>query len=456
MLPDVALLEVFDFYVKDEMHHMWRPRTRDVTWYTLVHVCRKWRNVVFGSPRRLNLRLYCGDDTPVRETLDVWPPIPIAVRSNILRGEDNINAALEYNNRICDIILWSISSPLPASILAALHQPFPTLTKLYLSFKAEITVDPASFLGGSLPALLSLTFRHGSFPGLPKLLLSATHLVELSLFSIPLSGYITPEAMIASLSVLTRLEKLRIEFKSPRCCPDRTRRRPPPPTRTLLPVLAKLEFDGVSEYLEDLVAGIDAPLLKTLDLSFFHQLIFDTPRLTQLINRTPNFKEYSKSYVFFDPWVARVTFTSTYDGWFRFQIKCRPSDWRLSSLAQICSASIPRALIPTLENLYFSEDIGYGWPWQDDMEGSQWLEVLHPFTAVKSLYLTRELAPRVAPALQELAGERVTEVLPALQTIFLYTHTSGPVQEAIEQFVAARQLASHPITISHWDSHKDW
>ena len=44
MLPDIALLETFDFYVHDAQK-----------WYTLVHVCRKWRSVVFGSPRRLGL-----------------------------------------------------------------------------------------------------------------------------------------------------------------------------------------------------------------------------------------------------------------------------------------------------------------------------------------------------------------------------------------------------------------
>ena len=45
MLPDVALLEIFDFY-EDEI--------RIEAWHTLVQVCRKWRNLVFGSPRRLN------------------------------------------------------------------------------------------------------------------------------------------------------------------------------------------------------------------------------------------------------------------------------------------------------------------------------------------------------------------------------------------------------------------
>jgi hypothetical protein len=84
------------------------------------------------------------------------------------------------------------------------------------------------------------------------------------------------------------------------------------------------------------------------------------------------------------------------------------------------------------------------------------LELLHPFTAVKNLYLTKEFAPRIAPALQELTGERVMEVLPALQTFLLAEHQqSGPVHEAIEQFVAARQLIGHVIAVSSWEIGQD-
>jgi hypothetical protein len=37
--------------------------------------------------------------------------------------------------------------------------------------------------------------------------------------------------------------------------------------------------------------------------------------------------------------------------------------------------------------------------WQDDIESSQWLELLHPFTAVKDLYISREFAAyRARPA----------------------------------------------------------
>jgi hypothetical protein len=447
MLPDVALLEIFDFYIYAKQIE---------AWHTLVHVCRQWRNIVFGSPSRLNLQLYCRSRAPVREMLDVWPPLPIVVGAFTSRHgqawpEDNIIAALEHNNRICIIDLQGISNS--QSVLAAMQQPFPTLTRLYLDFKDETApVDPTSFLGGSAPGLESLRLDRLSFPGLPKLLLSATHLVRLALYDIPHSGYIAPEAMVTGLSVLTRLEKLDIGFKSPRCRPDRKSRRPPSQTRTVLPILTYLRFVGVSEYLEDLLPRIDAPLLKGLNIVFFHQLTFDTPQIAQFIGRTSNFKSHDKAQVYFTREKASVSFASTFDGSLYFDINCRPSDWQLSSLAQVCSSSFPQALIQLVEHLYILESRGSPPRWQGDVESSQWLELLLTFTAVKSLYISQELAPRVAPSLQELVGERVTEVLPGLQTIFLEeTLTSGPVQEAIGQFVAAREHASYPITTSHWE-----
>jgi hypothetical protein len=96
VLPDVALLQIFDFY----MDEVWMG-----SWKNLVHVCRKWRNIAFGSPRRLDLRLYCKAGTPVRDTLDVWPPLPIFLcsRGHRQSGMDNIIAALEHNDRICQI-----------------------------------------------------------------------------------------------------------------------------------------------------------------------------------------------------------------------------------------------------------------------------------------------------------------------------------------------------------------
>jgi len=86
------------------------------------------------------------------------------------------------------------------------------------------------------------------------------------------------------------------------------------------------------------------------------------------------------------------------------------------------------------------------------MESTQWVELFQPFTTVKNLYLSEEVTLRVAPALKELTGESVSELLPALQGLFLEgLQPLGPVQEAIKPFIAARQLSGQPIAVHRWE-----
>jgi hypothetical protein len=298
-------------------------------------------------------------------------------------------------------------------VLAATQQPFPVLTYLRFLPRDETgPVVPDSFLGGSAPQLQTLILDRIPFPGLPKLLLSATNLVNLDLQSVPHSGYFSPEALVTALSVLTSLNCLAIAFESPRSFPDWKSQRPPQRTRTLLPALTELRFKGVSKYLEVLVARTDAPLLARLYMTFFHQLIFDTPHLAQFIRRTPMFKAHDEAYVFFQDRSVRVR---TFDGALELRISCMTSDWQVSSLVQVCSSSLPRALISMMEHLYIQWEY-WDVHWQADIENSLWLEFLHPFTAVKYLYISWNFTPSIAPALEELSGERVTEVLPALQS----------------------------------------
>jgi hypothetical protein len=123
-------------------------------------------------------------------------------------------------------------------------------------------------------------------------------------------------------------------------------------------------------------------------------------------------------------------------------------DWQISSLAQVCSTSFPP--LPTLERLDIRIYRNLLLEWQDDMEDTQWLDILHPFTSVKDLVLSEDSVPFTAPALQELSGGRVTEVLPALEHLFFtWPMPTGPVEEAIRKFIAARQLSGCPITVLH-------
>jgi hypothetical protein len=88
---------------------------------------------------------------------------------------------------------------------------------------------------------------------------------------------------------------------------------------------------------------------------------------------------------------------------------------------------------------------------QDNIENGPWLELLRSFAAVRNLFISKELVPRIAHAFQELVEGRTLEVFPTLQSIFLEgLESSGPVQEGFEQFVAARQVVGHHIAVSRW------
>jgi hypothetical protein len=423
-------------------------------WQTLVHVCQRWRGVVFGSPRRLNLRLFCTTETPVRDTLDVWPPLPLLIHGSDYPtpGVDNIIAALERSDRVCQITLEYVPSSQLGEVWAAMQEPFPELTHFQLRALDEpAPVVPDSFLGGSAPCL-QYHWDGIPFPGLPKLLLSATHLVTLQIWNIPYSGYLSPETMATRLSALTSLETLWLGFQSPLSRPGRESRRPPPTTRTVLPALSDFWFKGVSEYLEVLVARIDAPRLKNLDITFFHQLVFGTPQFVQFISRLPWLKAPNEARLTFYDRAVRVRLPSqTFDyGDFNVGISCRESDWQLSSLAQLCNSSLP--LLSTVEYLFIHKPQHLQLDWQDDIDITQWVELLHPFIAVKHIYLSKEFVPHIASSLQEIVRGRMAEVLPALQNLFLEElQPSGRVHEGIGQFVAARQLSGHPIAVSCWE-----
>jgi hypothetical protein len=210
-------------------------------------------------------------------------------------------------------------------------------------------------------------------------------------------------------------------------------------------------FRGVSEYLDDLVARIDSPLLDNLYITFFNQILFDTPQLIQFISRTP-LKALEKASVSFEDGAANIYLssrTNRHRG-LNVRIPCTELDWKVSSLEQVCALCLPP--LSVLEDLDISEHPYVHSYCQDNVENTLWLELLHPFTAVKNLYLSEEVAQHIVPALQELVGGRATEVLSTLQNIFLEgLEPSGPIWEGIGQFVSGRQFTGHPVAVSRWN-----
>jgi hypothetical protein len=95
---------------------------------------------------------------------------------------------------------------------------------------------------------------------------------------------------------------------------------------------------------------------------------------------------------------------------------CSESDWQLSSPAQVCTSSFPPVYM--VEHFYVDEDRFSKQYWQNAIDNTQWLEIFQPFTAVRNLYLSKKFVSCIATTLQDLSEERVTEVLPTLESLF--------------------------------------
>ena len=272
-VPDDVLLNIFDFYRIDS----YGPTGIDSfpspwIWNSLVHVCRRWRQIIFASVRRLDLQFLCTPKTRVRELLDFLPPtMPIMVWSRYIPQTDlsapdddseegcQVITALERRDRVQWIHLENLPDTVLEKTVKMMEETFPTLKRLRLLAEYEIgPVLSEEFLGGSAPSLESLWLKGVPFPDVPKLLLTAYALVYLRLEKIPDSGYFSPEAMVTALSTCAELETLVIEFQPGD--PDPTSQEITSIARVFLPELTFFSFTGNGGYSNNFITRIESPL----------------------------------------------------------------------------------------------------------------------------------------------------------------------------------------------------
>ncbi|KAI9435967.1 hypothetical protein H4582DRAFT_1966508 [Lactarius indigo] len=447
MLPDNVLLDIFDSYRKDQ-----DPDSFPFTvwaWHELAQVCRRWRQIIFGSPRRLDLHIFCTNGTPVRENLDIWPPFPIAIQyfqvgRNTLTpyDEDSLFAVLERHDQIRHVNL-SLTGPRLTEVVAAMQVPFPALTHLTLRCRDE---RPAplriGFLGGSAPCLQYMHLEGIPFPALPSLLSSTSDLVNLSLDDITGTAYISPEVMATCLAALPRLKSLFIGCQETISYSDQIRS--PPVMRTVVPSLISLEFHGATEYLENLVARIDGPQLNQIHIKHVEpRLDFQVARLFEFLDRSedPEMTLLRHAYVNFSyRWVTFGMYArpESHPEWGRVSalIYCQGIESQVSRIAQVFSQ--PSAMLSGVVHLKLSRPRA-----KADIRANEWQYLLRQFSAVRTLRVCRGFAEHVALALEDVTAEMVPEVLPVVDLIYL----GGQPVSSVEKFLAARRLSGHPVTI---------
>jgi hypothetical protein len=292
--------------------------------------------------------------------LDVWPaslPISIEVVSRWVsrEHEEHLLAALKHKDRVREFHVNGLANHSLERIIAAMEAPYEELTHVSLCCSDPETppVLPESFLGGSAPNLRSFCLVGISFSSLPRMLLSATNLVYLSVGNIHPSAHLCPQLVVDCLSTLAKLQGLKIHYRS---CRERTNRQLPvhplPATRTIHPALTLFAFMGTSDFLDYLFARVDTPLLKYVDTVLFDPPILDAPRIAQFIGRTETREAFNQAHMLFYSDVVEITLSSrewtsaigSGDGHtlqVKMSIKFQESHWRVWSLTQGLWASLP-------------------------------------------------------------------------------------------------------------------
>jgi hypothetical protein len=119
----------------------------------------------------------------------------------------------------------------------------------------------------------------------------------------------------------------------------------------LLASLASFKFYGVCEYLEDLVAQIDAPQLTFFEITYFNHLDVRVPELLPVHQ-------------------SRQSCLS-------IQISCQGLDWQVSSITQLISQS--STMLADVRHLSIDEkDLQPSW--RDDIDQDEWVPLLRQFT----------------------------------------------------------------------------
>jgi hypothetical protein len=462
-LDDDCLLHIFYLYRRFFLGYgddsaCFKGTIGDAWWYKLIHVCQRWRIVIFQSASYLGLSLVCTKGTPVADMLAHSPSLPLVIdyirEYHGIPAEDEQRAiiALKQRDRVRRINL-ELSIANLQKLLLVIKEEYPILEHLTIRYQIK---DNRTFL--TLPETLEAPhLRHLTLVGfaLPigfRLLATAVRLVTLCLTMNSPSTHFHPNSLLQWLSSMPQLETLIINFIIPARIRDEETQLTHPSVMTpvTLPNLRYFWFQGHGSYLEALVQQI-TPCPEKLGIRLSNESTFCFSRLAQFINSAKNLKFETVKFKFSG---LRVTVEVYPHGEaeicaLSMDISGRDFDWHVSWVEEFLDffsqffSSVERL------SLEFGVVIAF---WSDEqpsfgLDRIEWRRLLGSFGNVRTLLIDDALAAGVFRCLQLDDGEFRLELLPELQEIAYYSG-SGSGGDAFTPFIDARQKAGRPITLT--------
>ena len=420
-----------------------------------MHICRKWRRIVFDSQRALRLQLVCTHGIPVLKTLDRFPALPIVVQyggSPALdppapEDEGNIMAALAHSDRITSLHLTVTSSLLEK--LSAIKESFSELEDLVLLSQngAQLAL-PSTFQWG--PHLRCLDSSRVTIPSLLHLLDCSKNLVYLRLHEVLDPSRFPPEMLANTFSGMVQLQSLSLHFPS-----TSNHLTLPLPSRELvvLPALTRLNFQGTTEYLERLVARIDTPHLGDIEFTFFEKSNFDLHQLCKYITRIGMHTSFRQADILTSEHAVSISLIRQAapgdSKRLKLQSFCKPFSDQLFIMARILYQF--SVFLHSVEDLRITAQRPSRQG--DALYCERWLEpinqVINSFISVKWLYISGNLWNDIVSSLG-LWERRPESILPSLPALHkLYILQPGPhfsrLRETGVSVMVSRRLSYSPI-----------
>ncbi|KAI0270396.1 hypothetical protein BC834DRAFT_967198 [Gloeopeniophorella convolvens] len=434
-LPEDVLLEIFDAYRLELDTYGW---THHRGWYKLIHICRRWRQIILASSIRLNLQLVCTYGTPVKEMLTHSPPLPIVMNYiyNTLSPLDEVGAlfSLQYSSRIREIRLVRIPDSSLQKLVEAMDKPFPTLETLVIETLSDTgrLVLPPLFLGGHAPKIRCLTLDGFDIPG--QLLSSTRGLSTLWLERVPSDANLNPETLLSRLHGMPHLEEFSVSFCTAKYAPTAGNELP----RT---------------YLERLLAGIEVPSVKQLSVTLSKENLFVIPHLSRLMEYARGLEcpvsrvSFSESTVSIDIRSRGQFICSTP---YSVQVSCRWLDQQVSVMEQICTQlATTLCIVEELDLTFYLDELPRGWV--GEISPGRWRSLLQPFRGAKTVRAEGAVVWEVARALKPDADVLLKGLLPEMRELDLRfrerDHRETAALAAFGDFVTLRRAAGRLIRV---------
>jgi hypothetical protein len=439
-LSEDVLLKIFHYYLNTS------ESPSPQFWPTLVHICCKWRRIVFASHQALRLQLVFKPGMPVLKGLNCFPAFPITIEyggslelaSPTPGDEVHIIAALKRPDRVRSISLTVTTSLLEK--LHAIERPFLDLEDLILlSRRRALLTLPSSFQWGQRLRRLRLTGI--TFPAPHQLLNSCRNLVDLQLHKALDPCQFSIEELTDVLSGMAQLRSLSLHF------PSTAKYVSPPPLpnrRVVLPALTYLRFRGSVKYLERLVVRIDAPCLVDIQVTLFAKSVFDLSRLCEFIDRIKLHNSHDQAHL--RSFEDSIFFSLTQHGsesptFLKLVLFSKPLSEQLSAMSRVLLHL--SAFLLNVEDLFISVTRR-----EDSVYSELWVELMNSFTGVKWLQLDGNDSKSVMRAFQDLFNPHQT-VLPVLQKLYLPSPHHVGLSEPTVSFMTSRRRSGYPIGVEY-------